>query len=90
MAEIVPGKVVDIMLEVPISIKTFNPEVVERFSWICSSLPVEQLTRIVSKIRDERWIPLMDTFNYSGSEFENMFKHLADASDYNSKICSNI
>ena len=49
-----PTKVVDIMLEVKISSETLNPEVVGRFLWICSILPMEQLARVVQKIRDEK------------------------------------
>ncbi len=74
-----PAKVVDIMLAVPVNTDTFNPEVVDRFLWICSTLPAEQLARLVQKIRDERWIPLMGVFNRWGFEYEKMLKTLADA-----------
>lgn len=79
-----PAKVVDIMLVVTISSETFNPEVVGRFLWICSVLPAEQLTRVVQKIRDEKWIPLMGMFNQWGFGYEDMFRKLADAGDFKS------
>lgn len=79
-----PAKVVDIILNVPISAETFNPEVIDRFLWICSTLPAEQLAQILPKIRDERWISLMGLFNRIGLEYEKIFQSLADAKDYNS------
>lgn len=77
-------KVVDIMLAVPISAESFNPEVIDQFLRICSTLPAEQLARIVSKIRDKEWIPLMGAFNQWGFEYEKMFQILEDAKDYKS------
>jgi len=82
MAEKVPAKVVNIMLRVSVSSATFNPEVVDRFLRICSILPADQLARVVKKIRDERWIPLMGAFNQWGFEYEKMFKVLDDAKKY--------
>jgi len=84
VAEKESAKVVDIMLKVSISEKTFNPEVVDRFLWICSNLSAGQLARVVPKIRNERWIPLMGAFNRWGLEYEKMLKTLADAKDYGS------
>lgn len=43
MSEKTPAKVVDIMLQVPISSETFNPVVVDRFLVICRTLPAKQL-----------------------------------------------
>lgn len=84
MAEKVPAKIVDIMLAVPVSVETFNPEVIDRFLWICSTLPAEQLARVVQRIRDEKWIPLMGAFNKLGFEYEKMFRTFANAKDYKS------
>jgi len=86
MNEKVPAKVVDIMLAVPISADTFNPEVIYRFLQICSTLPANQLARMVNKIRDDQWIPLMEAFNQWGFEYEKMFEILAQAKDYESLI----
>ena len=81
-----PTKVVDIMLEVPISAENFNPEVVDRFLRICSGLPAPELKRVVKKIRDERWVSLMGAFNDWGFEYEKMLKTLTEASDFNSVL----
>lgn len=86
MAEKAPAKVVKIMLQIPISSETFNPVVVDRFLAICSTLPADQLAHVVQKIRDERWIPLMDAFEHWGSDCEDMFKTLDDAKDYESLL----
>lgn len=82
MAEIIPTKVVDIMLKVPISKGTFNPEVIDQFLRICSELPADQLARVANKILDENWVPLMGLFNQWGFEFEKMFKTLSDAKNF--------
>ena len=82
----VPERVVDIMLTVVISAKHFNPEVVDRFLWICQSLPAEQLIRIVPKIRDEKWVVLMEKFNRWGFEYEKMMEILANAKHYTSLL----
>jgi len=84
VAEQEPKKVVNIMYAIPISLENFNPEVIDRFLWICSILPVKQLKRIISKINDERWVPLMGPFNRWGFEYEKMFQKLADAKEYES------
>lgn len=77
-----PAKVVNIMLEVPISAENFNPEVVDGFLRICTQLPAEQLAQIAPKIRDENWVRLMDGFNSWGIEYEKILKTLADARDF--------
>lgn len=69
MAEKKPKEVADIMLSVVISKDNFNPEVIDQFLRICSSLPAEQLARIVPKIRDEGWVQLMSIFNQWGFLF---------------------
>ncbi|GAJ06524.1 unnamed protein product, partial [marine sediment metagenome] len=68
----VPDSVVNIMLTIPISPQHFNSEVVDRFLWICQSLPAEQLVRIVPKIRDEKWVVLMEKFSHWGFEYKKM------------------
>lgn len=81
-----PARVVDFMLDVPISKDTFNPEVVDRFLWITSKLPADQLARIAPKIRDDRWVPLMGPFNRWGFEYKQMFDTLAATKDHESII----
>ncbi|MBI1833351.1 MAG: hypothetical protein HYR90_00850 [Candidatus Andersenbacteria bacterium] len=81
-----PAKVVDIMLQVPISPETFSPEVTDRFLRICVDLPADQLSRLVTKIRDEKWVNLMGGFNQWGFEYNKMLQTLAGAKDYNSML----
>jgi hypothetical protein len=86
VAEKVPEKVVDIIMQVPISKENFNPEVIDRFVYICSKLPVEQLVRMISKIKDENWIPLMGVFNQWGYEYEEMLKKLFEAKNFDNLL----
>jgi hypothetical protein len=86
VAEKVPEKVVDIILQVSISKETFNPEVIDRFVYICSKLPVKQLVRIVQKIKDENWIPLMGVFNQWGFEYEEILKKLFEAKNFDNLL----
>ena len=84
MTEKKAKEVVDIMLSVTISKDNFNPEVIDQFLRICSSLPAEQLARIVTKIRDDGWVQLMNVFNQWGFDYEKIFQSLAAAKDYES------
>ena len=86
VAEKVPEKVVDIMLQVPISKENFNPEVIGIFVYICSKLPVKQLVRMISKIKDEKWILLMGAFNQWGYEYEEMLKKLFEAKNFDNLL----
>lgn len=81
-AEEKPKEVVDIMLTVPINIETFNPEVADRFLWICGELPQEQLARIVPKIKEENWIQLMSRYAHSAFEYKKMVDTLSKSKDY--------
>lgn len=74
-----PEKVAQIILQIPISKEHFNPEVVDRFLWICSKMPAPTLVKIVGKIRDDNWVKLMNRFNRWGFEYENMLKKLNEA-----------
>lgn len=82
VAEKAPNKVVEVMLATPISAETFNPEVIDQFTHICSDLPPVELARMAQKIRDGKWIPLMGKFNRWTFEYEKMLKALKDARDY--------
>jgi predicted RNA-binding Zn ribbon-like protein len=86
VAEKIPEKVVDIMLKVPISKETFNPEVIDRFVYICSKLPVEQLVRMIPKIKSEKWIPLMNIFNQRMYGYEEILKKLFEAKDFDNLL----
>ena len=83
MADQCPAKVVNmIMLNLQIAADTSNPAVAYAFLRICSSLPANQLARMVDKIRDERWIPQIDAIHrFSSFESMEMLKTLADADD---------
>ncbi|KKR54385.1 MAG: hypothetical protein UT91_C0017G0019 [Parcubacteria group bacterium GW2011_GWA2_40_23] len=77
-----PKEIVDIMISVPISKDNFNPEVVDQFLRICSSLPAEEVKRMVRKIMDDGWVRLMSIFNHYGFDYEKIFKTLATAKDH--------
>ena len=82
-----PDIVVDIMLAIPITTDTRSQEVAYGFIRVCGSLPADQLARMVDKIRDERWMPLIDAI-YRNSAFDSkeMLKTLADANDFKSLL----
>ncbi len=86
MAHKRPKKVVDIILSAKISLDSFNPEVIDRFLHICSALPEKQLSRVIPKIRKEKWIKLMTELTHFGFEFEKMLNILAATKNYNSLI----
>lgn len=81
-----PTKVVDIMLATPISTDSFNPNVLDRFLRICSSLPASEIKRMANKIRDDKWVKLISSFNDWGFEYEKMLKALTDAGDFESVL----
>ena len=82
MSKTVPEKVVEIMLQIPISPETFNPVVVDHFLAICSTLPAGQLALVVEKIRDEGWVPLMTAFSMVRFRYKKLLETLASEQDY--------
>ncbi len=76
MAEKNPLKVAEIINLIKISEENFNPEVVDRFIWIITALPTDQIKKLTSKIRDEKWVYLMRKFNKSGYEFNKLVEKL--------------
>ncbi len=86
MAEQRPARVVDIMLEVPISTDTRSQQIAYSFNRICRSLPPKQLARMVEKIRSERWIPLLNEFDQSVFGYEEMLTTLSEAEEYPSML----
>lgn len=85
MAGKCPARVVDIMLAVLIGTDMRSQEVAYGFMRICGALPANQLARVVDKIRDERWVPLLDEiYSHSGFSYEKMLSTLADANDFES------
>lgn len=86
MAEKQPKIVADIILSVPISKETFNPEVIDRFFWITSLLPLEQIKSILPKMLSEGWLPLMSRFGRSGYEYQKMAEKISQAKDYDAAL----
>lgn len=81
LSEKAPNKVVDVMLAIPVTQQSHNPEVLERFLWICRTLPATELARIIPQIYKENWIPLLGEGN-QWFEYEKIFKTLYEASDF--------
>lgn len=93
MAEKCPAKVVDIMLDVPLSTDSFdmlNRDIMYSFLRICRTLPADQLVRVVEKIYHERWVPLIGVESnqsyHLDFEYKEMFQTIADANEYKSVI----
>lgn len=82
MAEKEPRLVADVILSVPISKETFNPEVIDRFFWITGLLSTEEIKRILPKVLTENWLKLMAPFSKSGYEYQKMVEKLSEAKDY--------
>lgn len=81
-----PAKVTNIILDVPVTEKNFNPDVVGGFLRIIGKLPANEIKRVVKKICDEQWIPKMGALNDWGFDYADMFKRLSEAHDYASVI----
>lgn len=79
-------EVTDIILLVPVTKETFNPEVVDRFLHIAGKLPADDLIRVIQKIHDENWVRLMGAFNRWGFEYKSMFDTLAKAQKHDSVL----
>jgi hypothetical protein len=86
VAEKVPEKVTNIILEISSEPNNFNIEVVSRFLWISSSLPGDQIVRLVPKIKAENWVRLMNKGNNWGFEYEKMIEKLSAIGNYNSLL----
>lgn len=84
MAEVMPAIVAEIIIAVPVSTDTFNPEVIDRFFWITGLLPAEQIKIILPEILSEDWVKLMAAFNRSGYEYQKIVEKLVEAKDYES------
>lgn len=82
MAEINPELVTNIILDTSVSAETFNPEVIDQFIHICSSLPGEQLARLTAKINTENWPALMKTYNQFPMDYGKMFESLEKTRSY--------
>lgn len=81
MAEKKPDVVAKIIVSVPISKDTLNPEVVDRFLWILSLLPVEQIKELLPKILSENWVALMSPYHRSGYEHIKIMEKIKESGD---------
>lgn len=86
ITESIPDIVTEIILDVKISKDSYNPEVVDQFTSICSKLPSVYLNKIVKKIRDEKWVTLMGSYTLYGFEYADMLKRLNESRDYESLL----
>ncbi|OGH88636.1 MAG: hypothetical protein A3J93_00890 [Candidatus Magasanikbacteria bacterium RIFOXYC2_FULL_42_28] len=82
MAENNPEKVADIILTVSMSVKNFNPEVVDIFLHICSKLPAAQIVKLTGMIKNNEWVKLLAPFSRWGFEYEEILKELSVAKEY--------
>jgi hypothetical protein len=85
VAELIPQKVVDFVLSFDVA-ATSNLETLDRFLWLATKLPADQLARIAPKIRDEQWIQTMGNYHHWTFGYKDMLQRLADAEDYESMI----
>lgn len=81
MAEKDPQTVTEIIISVPVSLETFNPEVIDRFTWIISLLPIDQIKTLLPKILHENWVQLMSPFHRSGYEYIKIVEKLKESGD---------
>lgn len=81
MAEKKPDVVAKIIASVPISKDTLNPEVVDRFLWILSLLPVAQIKELFPKILSENWVALMSPYHRSGYEHIKIMEKIKESGD---------
>ena len=86
ITESAPEQVADVILATKTTTENFNPEVIERFLWITTKLPADQLSRVVEKMKNDQWIKLMARFRKTGYEFSEMVETLKKASDWDGLI----
>jgi hypothetical protein len=86
MAELNPVIVTEIMLDIPISGETFNPEVIDQFLHICGRLPGEQIAKLTGKIKTENWPALMQMYNQWGMDYGKMFERLEKSGQYEEMV----
>lgn len=79
-----PDVVTDIICSVEVSVRNFNPEVVDQFTRIASKLPARCLKKVAPKIKNEEWVKLMGSYTQYGFEYGDMFKTLHEAGDFGS------
>ena len=75
MAEKEPKKVVDFMLTYDAKSNP-NLETIDRFLWVCTKLPAEELARVAVKMRDDEWMKVIGKFNRWTFGYKEMFETL--------------
>lgn len=85
IADKIPAKVVDFILEVPVSGENPDRTIISRFLQICKALPADQLARMIERIGRENWIQIMGEAG-RWFRYEAMFKSLAEARDFKSVL----
>ena len=86
MAKKDPKTITAIINSIPVSKATFNPEVVDRFTWIAGELPGEHVKTLLPKILSENWPQLMAPFNRLGFEYQRLVVNLKAAKEYEGLI----
>ncbi len=86
MASKDPKTVAAIINSIPVSQATFNPEVIDRFTWISGELSGEYVKTLVPKMIKENWSQLMAPFSRSGFTYERIVKSLKNAKEYEALI----
>jgi len=85
VAESNPKRVVDFMLSFDTTVN-INLETIDRFLWICTKLPAKELVRIVSIIRDKKWIQILGGRNHWGFGYKQMLDTLVTANERGSVL----
>ncbi len=85
IAEKEPKKVTDFILSFNVA-SNLNLETIDRFLWIATKLPVNQLIRIVPKIHDENWVRILKDFEHWGFKYKQMIDTLATSKSHESII----
>src|SRR3989344_7743049 len=75
MAEKVPQKVAGFMLTYDAKSNP-NLETIDRFLWVCTKLPAEELARVAVKMRDDEWMKVIGKFNRWTFGYQEMFEAL--------------
>ncbi len=82
VAEQSPKVVTEILLSIPISKQTLNPEVISRFIWIINLLPHEEMARALPKVLREDWMNLMADSRLSACEFKRAVEKISEKKDF--------
>lgn len=85
VAEKIPTRVVDFILSFNVR-NTSNLETLDRFLWLSTKLPAEEIARLVQKIRDECWLQTISGFHHWTFGYKEMLDKLKAAGDFKSML----